>query len=37
VYIDSGFLHRFDDGVNLFFACLFLHGYDHCLFPVSGV
>jgi hypothetical protein len=36
VHIDASFDHPFDDGVYLFFRCVFLHCYDHCLFPVSG-
>jgi hypothetical protein len=35
--IDPCFFHRFDDGVDLFLGGLFLHGYDHCLFPAFGV
>ncbi len=36
VNIDSGFHHRVDHGVDLLFGGFLLHGYDHCLFPVSG-
>jgi hypothetical protein len=36
VYVDASLDHAFDDGVDLFFGCVFLHCYDHCLFPVSG-
>src|SRR5208337_4019363 len=34
--INASLFHRFDDGIDLFFGGSFLHGYDHCLFPVSG-
>src|ERR1700678_1163824 len=36
MYIDPCFLHRFDDGTNLFFGGFFLHCYEHRLFPVAA-
>jgi hypothetical protein len=36
VYVDPGFHHGVDDGIDLLFGGFLLHCYDHCLFPVSG-
>ena len=35
--IDSNLHHGVDDCIDLLFGGPFLHGYNHCLFPVSGV
>ena len=37
VHVHTGFFHHFDDAVDLIFGSAFLHGDNHCLFPVSGV
>ena len=36
VHIHSGFHHGVDDGIDLLFSGSLLHGYNHCLFPISG-
>ena len=37
MHVDPASSMALDDGVDLFFGCILLHGDNHCFFPVSGV